>query len=119
MREFRVNKSEYGGSDSAYVRMADNEWDGQGLMLTIAREVAAALPRDRSVRVQVYEHAGWYLTYLFNDADLPDGTVVNSANDMAHWPEDVLEYWRKEKAKYEAYKLAREVAFQKRLAAAG
>src|SRR5262249_42985369 len=36
---------------------------------------------ERPLLVTVYEHAGWYLSYLFDD--LNAGTVVGSANDCA------------------------------------
>lgn len=63
------------------VFLADNEW-GNSLMREVAQEWFAAHPACHFV--QVYEHAGWSLTY--HRADLE---VVHSANDLAVFRADV------------------------------
>lgn len=58
-----------------WIYLGLTEW-GNELMSQLAME---AFHADASLdAVQVYEHGGWFLTFL------RDGTVVDTANDQAH-----------------------------------
>ena len=75
-----------------WTRLADNEW-GNELMDRKACEIAAVVP-ERPLLVSVQEHGGWALEYGFGIAGVPNGGVVNSANDRAVFPPAVNAFWR-------------------------
>ena len=72
------------------IRMADDQWSNQengNIMKNIARQKLSIVHKRHPgylVFVRVYEHAGWYLTYMY-DEKTQDVIVVNSANDMAQY----------------------------------
>jgi len=66
-----------------WIFLGPNEW-GNDLMRQVAREAFAT---DASLdAVQVHKHAGWYLTFL------RDGTIVGTANDLAHLNDKATEF---------------------------
>ncbi len=68
-----------------WIYLGPNEW-GNELMLQVAKE---AFINDISLdAVQVYEHGGWFLTFL------RDGTIVGTANDQANLSDKAIEFLR-------------------------
>ncbi len=63
--------------------LGPNEW-GNDLMRQVAREAFATYASLDAV--QVNEHAGWHLTFL------RDGTIVVTANDLAHLNDKATEF---------------------------
>lgn len=75
-----------------YVYLASNEW-GNELMKKIADEYAAQSDK-RPLVVEVHEHAGWYLSYVYGAPNIADGTTCGTANDAAHISQDIIKFWR-------------------------
>ncbi len=68
-----------------WIYLGPKEW-GNELMSQVAMEAFAV---DTSLdAVQVYEHGGWFLTFL------RDGTIVGTANDQAHLSDKAIEFLR-------------------------
>ena len=61
------------------IHLADDE-RGNSTMYSVAC-LAAGERAERPLLVTVYEHGGWWLSYLFDEVNA--GTVVSSANDGA------------------------------------
>ncbi len=75
-----------------YIYLAGNEW-GNELM----RKVADDFARDNAGRpliVEVHEHAGWYLAYLYGAPHIDDGTICGTANDGASLSPAVVRFGR-------------------------
>jgi hypothetical protein len=60
-------------------------------MKEAALEAFAARPEAEVVTV--YEHGGWWMTFL------PDGTVVNTANDQGQYSGKALEFRKQQSGK--------------------
>ncbi len=58
------------------IHLADNEW-GNRLMAEVAKEYFDEHPELDPLEVEVYEHAGWTLTFT------RDMGIVHTANDAA------------------------------------
>ena len=62
-------------------------------MVEIARITFDKFRGDKSrLLVEVYEHAGWFLSFAFIDGNV---RCVSSANDAARFGEEVKEFWRR------------------------
>jgi hypothetical protein len=74
------------------IKLADGEW-GNDVMRDVAKEYAADNPHVRPLFVDVWEHAGWSLGFLYGVDGIPDGAICGSANDLAVYPR-AIERWR-------------------------
>lgn len=71
------------------VHLAENEWASQengNKMWNVAKNYFNKWPALENMIVTVYEHAGWWLSYL------RDGTIVGTANDMATLSEKAMQW---------------------------
>jgi hypothetical protein len=75
----------------AYVHMGSDEW-GNELMTKVANAYAKEHADKRPLIVSVYEHAGWFLSFLYGAAGISDGRICGTANDDAVLPKSVLEF---------------------------
>ncbi len=75
----------------ASICLADNEW-GNETMGRVAREYADQHREARPLIVCVYEHAGWFLSYLFGAPGIEDGAICGTANDAASLSPKVLAF---------------------------
>jgi hypothetical protein len=74
----------------AYVYLANDEW-GNDTMRRIADEYSRH-HAERPLVVEIHEHAGWFLAYLYGAAGIDDGTVCGTANDAGTLRQDVMEF---------------------------
>ena len=74
-----------------WIHLAHDEWNND-VMQRVAEEYAAANADKRPLIVKVYEHGGWWLSYLFGAKDIPDGTICGTANDAATLRPDVMRF---------------------------
>jgi len=75
----------------ARINLADDEW-GNELMGQVAREYANQHRDYWPLAVEVYEHAGWFLSYLFGAPGIEDGAICGTANDAASLSAKVLAF---------------------------
>lgn len=75
----------------ACLDLADDEW-GNELMGRVAREYADQHREAWPLIVCVYEHAGWFLSYLFGAPGVEDGAICGTANDGASLSRAVLAF---------------------------
>lgn len=73
-----------------YIYLAADEWNNE-TMRRIADEYAAQSD-NRPLVVEVHEHAGWFLAYLYGAPGIDDGTVCGTANDAASLAPAVVEF---------------------------
>ncbi len=75
----------------ASIYLADDEW-GNVLMGQVAREYAEQHRDCWPLAVEVNEHAGWHLTFLFGAPGVEDGAICGTANDGASLSREVLAF---------------------------
>ena len=61
-------------------------------MAQVAGDFAKEHADKRPLIVEVYEHAGWFLNYLYGAPGIRDGAICGTANDKAVLPKAVLEF---------------------------
>jgi hypothetical protein len=101
-------------SQEVFVSLGEDEWGSEKMLAAAA--LAAEEHSERPLRVCVYEHGGWYLWYAFGAPEVPDGTIVGSANEMAAYPPNVHDYWRRENQAYRDRKARESAEFNRRFA---
>jgi hypothetical protein len=74
-----------------FLHLSDDQW-GNEVMAQVADAFANAHADKRPLIVEVYEHAGWFLNFLYGAPGLTDGTICGTANDLAVLPKQVLEF---------------------------
>ncbi len=75
----------------AYIHLGNNEW-GNELMQKVAEAYAAERAEKRILVVEVLEHAGWFLSFLYGAPGIRDGAVCGTANDLAVLPKSILDF---------------------------
>lgn len=86
------------------VHMARNEWskDRQGRLMEELAFHYTEINKDKigpddDILVEVWEHGGWWVAY--NKA----GLCVGSANDAAHWSDEVRQWWDRYRGAEQVY----------------
>jgi hypothetical protein len=78
-----------------HIHLASDEWSSSGIMDKLAKEWLDAhkhlIQGDDHIACQVYEHAGWSLSYTLDSKG--ELMVIGSANDAAAWHGEKKE-WR-------------------------
>lgn len=80
-----------------WVHMASNEWSSGhqfNLMPYLAQFYAKKRKDQWPLVVEVWEHGGWYLSWLF-DEDNPEGASYGTANDAATVSPEKRALWEK------------------------
>lgn len=73
-----------------YIYLGAKEWNNE-LMRQVADQYAAQCDK-RPLVVEVHEHAGWFLAYLYGAPGIDNGTICGTANDTASLAPAVVEF---------------------------
>jgi hypothetical protein len=71
------------------IHLAEDEW-GNTLMQEIAESAIAEWRGPGELVVEVYEHAGWFLTFARINGRI---ACVSSANDCARFDQQIRQFW--------------------------
>ena len=67
-----------------FVHYGDGEYSQHISCEAVAQQAVQSFHRHLPIIVNVYEHAGWWMAYFF-DQDHPRGICVGTANDAAQF----------------------------------
>jgi len=74
-----------------YIHLGANEW-GHELMQELANAYAKEHAEKRVLVVEVLEHAGWFLSFLYGAPGIRDGAICGTANDLAVLPQRIVDF---------------------------